>query len=295
MTAKALAAMGWRVDTAARLNQAIKDFQTGWNLGPALAIDGNAGPATRNALQVSMARRAVGLPDFSDHFNATEFACTCGGTNPGCRRIWIIRSAVRLAEALRPVIGPFTPRTGCRCTVENARVGGAKSSQHLYGAALDLGTNATVYDLPVAAVRRLGVASGIGFYDAGGGRTAVRHVDVRHVSGNNTTRSTTANPSQWIYGTLGSRRVVPLNPDAAKPAPPVVTPPGRPKEDYMAAISPEDWRHMTTGPAYAFYKNVLADDPETAPRIPLGLAIENATTAALAVKAAIENTPPEGE
>ena len=49
----------------------------------------------------------------------------------------------------------------------------------------------------------------------------------------------------------------------------------------MPAISPEDWRRMTTGPEYAFYKNVLADDPETAPRIPLGQAIENAGTAAL--------------
>lgn len=241
-TREALAAMGWRVDTAARLRQAVSDFQLGYNLdGAPLVADGIDGPKTRAALAVSMQRRKEGKGDFSEHFSAREFACACGGSNPGCRRIWIIRSAVRLAEALRPVIGPFTPRTGCRCTVENARVGGAKSSQHLYGAALDLGTDATVYDLPVAAVKRLGVASGIGFYDAGDGRTAVRHVDVRHVSGHNTTRSTTANPAEWIYGILGSRRVVPLNPGAAKPPTPTPTPTPTPspEEDDMP-LTPAD-------------------------------------------------------
>src|SRR5690606_33925802 len=119
MTAKALAAMGWRTNTAARLAQAIRDFQTGWNLGPALAIDGNAGPATRNALQVSMARRAVGLPDFSANFNAAEFACNCGGTWADCRRIWIDRATVQVAEQWRALVGPFTPDRGCRCPREN--------------------------------------------------------------------------------------------------------------------------------------------------------------------------------
>ena len=45
----ALAALGWRVDTTARLAQAVKDFQRGWNLGAALAVDGDPGPKTRAA------------------------------------------------------------------------------------------------------------------------------------------------------------------------------------------------------------------------------------------------------
>ena len=300
-TREALAAMGWRVDTAARLRRAVSDFQLGYNLdGAPLVADGIDGPKTRAALAVSMQRRKEGKPDFSEHFSAREFACACGGSNPGCRRIWIIRSAVRLAETLRPVIGPFTPRTGCRCTVENARVGGAKNSQHLYGAALDLGTDATVYDLPVAAVKRLGVASGIGFYDAGDGRTAVRHVDVRHVSGNNTTRSTTANPAEWIYGILGSRRVVPLNPGAAKPAPPVTPQPERSwfdmatkdelravvREEIAAAFADEArWRRVLTG--MAFFKDPTTpnrgESPDE-PRIPLGRLMEIAGISALEAK-----------
>ena len=45
-----LTALGWRTNTAARLTQAIKDFQRMWNLGAALSVDGIVGPKTRDAI-----------------------------------------------------------------------------------------------------------------------------------------------------------------------------------------------------------------------------------------------------
>lgn len=276
-TADILNALGWRTSTSARLTQAIRDFQLGWNLGGALAVDGIDGPKTQAALDLSMQRRKEGKPDFSEHFSAREFACACGGSNADCRRIWATRYIVQTAEALRTILGPFTPRTGCRCTVENARVGGAKKSQHLYGSALDLGTNSTVYDISPAAVRALGRVSGIGYYVVSG-RQVVRHVDTRHASGVNETKSSTSAPAMWEYGNFGTRTLIKPRPDLAKPPAPKPEPAPEPKpveEERTLTPAQEEWRQQATGAR--ILKDRTAPDPETAPRIPLGLAVENLT------------------
>lgn len=193
-TADDLTTLGWRTDTPARLDQAVLDFQSGWNLGPALAKDGNAGPATRAALAKSMSRHAAGLPDYSEHFDAAEFACACDGRNADCRRIWSPRSTVRLAEKYRAIVGPFTPDRACRCPAENARVGGAARSQHLYGKALDV----PIYKVTPQQLRdaRIG-ANGIGTYTYRGTRY-VRHID---------NRSKAVNP--WSYGTTTTPPLTP--------------------------------------------------------------------------------------
>jgi len=87
--------------------------------------------------------------------------------------------------------GPVVVISGYRDPRHNAAVGGAPGSQHLYGNAADLRPR-----VALAAVRRLGVFSGIG-YQAGSG--LVRHVDVRHV-GPNPTHSTPRDPAVWPYG-----------------------------------------------------------------------------------------------
>jgi hypothetical protein len=189
-----LRTLGWRVDRPARLAQAVKDFQRGWNLGTALTV-GSAGPATRAALELSLSRKAAGKPDFSANFSAHEFACACDGEFSDCRRIWVNRRLVRAAEKYRTLVGPFTPERGCRCPGQNRRVNGRGKSQHLYGNALDV----PVYAVSLGQVKALGVFSGIGLYDAPGGKRVPRHVDVRHI-GPNTTNGTVRSPTTWDYG-----------------------------------------------------------------------------------------------
>lgn len=208
---QSLSVLGWRVDTLAQATAAIRDFQAAWNLGAPLAVDGSAGPATRAALAVSVDRRAKGLPDISEHFNASEFACACGGRWADCRRIWTPRSTIAMAERYRVLIGPFTPERAGRCPTENARVGGASKSQHLYGRGLDVPVRALRVEELQAA--RIG-ATGIGYYTWRGARY-VRHIDNR-----------AGEVTPWSYGIL-----------TAPPAPlhrqPAVTTPPVPQEDDM--------------------------------------------------------------
>lgn len=166
-----LTALGWRTNTAARLTQAIKDFQRMWNLGTALSVDGIIGPKTSEALRLSYARRKQGKSDISAHFSAREFACKCGGRYSGCRRIWTTRAALQLAERIRRIKDrPFTPVSGCRCTQHNRAVGGATQSKHLLGQGFDIPSS---LGLTRTQARQAG-ALGIGY----GGRTGrVIHTD----------------------------------------------------------------------------------------------------------------------
>ena len=165
-----LTALGWRTNTAARLTQAIKDFQGIWNLGPALKADGIVGPKTSAALRLSYARHKVGKPDISAHFRAREFQCKCFGRYAGCRRVWTPRRVVQLAERIRTVVGPWTPISAGRCSGHNAAVGGATRSQHLTALALDV---SRWENLSISKARALG-ATGIGY---GGVSKTVQHVD----------------------------------------------------------------------------------------------------------------------
>ena len=292
-----LALLGWRTDTPARLSQAVRDFQLGWNLGPALAVDGNPGPATRAAIALSVQRRRDGLPDYSEHFNAREFRCQCdlqrGGPWPDCRRIWITRATVRVAEQWRGLIGPYSPDRGCRCPTENRRVNGATNSQHLHGRALDV----PVYLTTVDQARALRSISGIGYYRVTllGGSTVrvVRHIDTR-------ASATAAAPALWEYGTY---RGTPATPRPPGPTPTVPTKPPPPplpprswfdmatKEDLRAVVQEEInraladenvWRKAFTG--MRFFKDPTTpnrgESPDE-PRIPLGRLLELAAGAAI--------------
>ena len=205
-TKRILGVLGWRVDTPKRFERAVRDFQAAWNFAAYLGVDGNPGPLTRTALATAETRRKNGQGDISQNFSAREFACRCNGANSACHRIVAPRAIVQAAERLRPLIGPFTPYRAYRCPVENARVGGAKKSQHLYGFAIDLGTEKGVYDLSVATVQGLKIASGIGYYTVSG-RNVVRHVDLRHVSTTKTAGTVTA-PGKWSYGAFGNRSLI---------------------------------------------------------------------------------------
>lgn len=174
---------------------ALKGFQKGWNLGTALAVDGLLGPKSSAALLKSEARRKAKKGTMSANFSYVEFRCKCGDDGTpysSCKRIWVIRQHVRRLEAYRTKIGTSVRIvSGCRCTSHNKAVGGASSSQHLYGGATD------IYGLVnYTTMRNYRLFSGIGYKRATG---RVLHADSRDLSGNNTTRSSTYAPAVWPY------------------------------------------------------------------------------------------------
>lgn len=71
----------------------------------------------------------------SEHFNRAEFRCKCGE----CGFDTVDAELLAVLEAVRRAFrAPVIITSGCRCAVHNARVGGGKSSQHLYGRAADI-------------------------------------------------------------------------------------------------------------------------------------------------------------
>ncbi len=173
---------------------ATKGFQRGWNLGDPLDDDGDVGPLTSDALALSFARLRQGRSTMSAHFSYTEFRCNDGGAFAECQRIWTLRAHVRRLEVYRNQIGaPVRIVSGCRCLRHNTAVGGATSSQHLFGAASDI---QGLVDLQTKIQARL--FAGLGFQSS---TNKVVHVDSRDVSGHNTTGGSPASPTQWRYAT----------------------------------------------------------------------------------------------
>lgn len=195
---EAFTALGWThtFNGDHDLLRAVRDFQRGWNLGPPLHVDGVLGKRTESALHTSLNRLEKGKPTASDHFSFDEWTCKCGlGGRPytSCARVRVHRALLRGLEDLRDshYKGGLTPISGYRCPAYNQSIGGASSSQHMYGAACDLET--VVPYRSMAALRRF---AGIGYVGSNG---LVAHVDVRNVSGNNPTGGTPDRPTYWVY------------------------------------------------------------------------------------------------
>lgn len=193
MTMDDLKALGFR---------RVAEFQRAWNLGAPLKVDGILGPITGAALATSIKRKGQGLGDLSAHFSAREFACKCGGREPGCLLTRAHRDLLRSLEEHRAEYHPggLVIVSGYRCPRRNMAVGGAAMSQHLFGTAADL----------VPLVDKDKVLSDHRFAGVGyqGVTDKVRHVDRRDVHDAagvtpptvNTTSSSTARPAVWRYG-----------------------------------------------------------------------------------------------
>jgi len=183
---QALVALGWPLTVdgsyGPRTFEAVTDFQRLY-VAAALAPDGWAGPQTRYALGVSVELDG----HVSPHYRAKDFASL------GNRWIRSHRELIAGLERLCTLLGRKARITSAyRDPAHNARVGGAKSSQHLYGLAVDIDERDR---LPTPTVEALRVFSGLGSLGPN-----VLHVDVRHVDPKtNTTRGRTDHPTKWSY------------------------------------------------------------------------------------------------
>lgn len=166
--------------------ETTRAFQSAWALGPALTIDGVIGPKTGAAALLSWERHQDGKGDISTHFSAHEFACHCGNQMSGCKGTLVVRRLLRALEAYRDVYTPkgLTIVSGYRCEKYNAKVDGAKGSQHLVGRAADIAAHVQV---DVLAHRKW--FTGLGYRKSD---HRVCHVDVR-------TAANTSTPTTWQY------------------------------------------------------------------------------------------------
>lgn len=138
----------------------------------------------------------------SQHFMLSEFKCHHCGRTPDPHSVGL-NALVHGLETFRShfFIHGLTVVSGYRCMESQAELYAANpdnaappgSSQHNFAAACDVDLVA-----PLQAVLELGVFSGVGWQIVNGHKL-VRHVDVRHASGHNTTHSSVATPATWQY------------------------------------------------------------------------------------------------
>lgn len=139
------------------------------------------------------------MADLSAHFGSSEFRCKHCGKLP--RRV--VPALVEGLEVLRGKgyadRGGLYIVSGYRCLARQAELHAAdpkraaKRSQHTQAAAADVHPL-----LLLDEVLNLEVFSGVGWQYVEG-RPRVVHVDVRHASGFNPTRSTVTHPAVWQY------------------------------------------------------------------------------------------------
>lgn len=178
--------LGWRVDTSARLTQAIKDFQAGWYLGAALAVDGKTGPKTSYAMRLSESRRKANKPTASRYFSFAEVKCRCGGKYASCRRIFFKRAGFKMLDGYRAKSNKALDlRSACRCPSHNKAVGGSPTSRHPSGLAAD-----TPPSYSTGTVKSWRVATHIGY-----GRVSKKVVHIDYGSG-----ATVTNPRIYVDG-----------------------------------------------------------------------------------------------
>jgi uncharacterized protein YcbK (DUF882 family) len=103
----------------------------------------------------------------SENFARSEFACPCCGLDT------VDAELLRLLENIRAHFdAPITVTSSYRCKNHNQSVGGAATSQHLYGRAADIVVSGVEPALVAELADQLG-AGGVGTYET------FTHVDTR--------------------------------------------------------------------------------------------------------------------
>ena len=122
-------------------------------------------------------RRKDGNALLSRSFRVREFACR-DGSDP----LFVDSALVQLLQDIRDHFGvPVVITSGYRTPAHNAKAGGTRFSQHLYGRAADIRVQgASVEEVAACAERLLHGCGGVGRYPAKVGRAAGWvHVDTR--------------------------------------------------------------------------------------------------------------------
>ena len=141
-----------------------------------LAVDGQAGPDTARAVQKVLDEGG----NLSPHFHMDEVRSKGNGQVLTHREL--LRALERERE--REIVGPIGIFSGFRDPSHNARVGGAATSQHMYGTAADKRT--LVSSSEAAGFSRIGTCG-----------DECLHGDVRHAGPNNTTGSQPGAATYW--------------------------------------------------------------------------------------------------
>lgn len=161
-----------------KTRDATFDFQVAYGT---IGVDGIPGPEVEAALIDAVAtgkyfktapQKPQKAPDGWDgikYFRREEFRCKCGKYCNGFP-VEPDLGMVRIADAIRERLGvPLHVNSGIRCKTHNSAVGGAKSSQHMYGTACDLGKPNGVTPARMAEIAEdiMGNTGGIGIYSWG--------------------------------------------------------------------------------------------------------------------------------
>lgn len=144
-----------------------------YQAGVGLAEDGVCGPETWGSLQAGKKPQPVEEPHTA-HFTMREWRCKDGTDVP--REYWPnLQRAMDKLEVLRTKLGnrPITIVSGYRTPAYNAKVDGAKQSQHMFATAADIRVSG------MAASEVYKIADKV-FSDGGVGKySTFTHVDVR--------------------------------------------------------------------------------------------------------------------
>lgn len=90
----------------------------------------------------------------SEHFYSSEFKCKCDSR--ACLKTKIDMDLVTLLEQLRVNLNkPILIHSGYRCEAHNAKIGGAKHSQHVLGKAVDISVKGISMDDLYQAIKKL--------------------------------------------------------------------------------------------------------------------------------------------
>ena len=125
--------------------------------------------------QYSLAKDGTAL--LAPHFRVREFRCKDGSDT-----VMVDEALVLLLQCIREHFGKaVTITSGYRTAAHNAKVGGAKSSQHLLGRAADIRVQGvSVEDVAAYAESLMPDWGGVGRYPVKAGRaTGWVHIDTR--------------------------------------------------------------------------------------------------------------------
>ena len=156
------------------INEAIEElesFRNDWLAVAAELIDANKSKSGLPLIITNLDKlRIKRMPEISDNFSRSEFACKCG-----CGFDTVDAELVQVLEVVRfKYNSPVHITSGCRCDSHNKKVGGSDGSKHKLGIAADI----VVEGVPAVEVYRFLTSIfksgyGIGKYDE------FTHIDIR--------------------------------------------------------------------------------------------------------------------